>query len=147
MSQSQNRSFDNIWSKGKKPANNSIPVLNVIDQQELTFKTYKLFLAYLKVNAWQIYNSINIKQNHVFCVYDKQEEFEEKEKVYTEANKKLQVDITKLEGKNSHLIAENTRLVAEVAKLKGLCYLNESEQGIGVSGVDGINTNDSAGNV
>ena len=86
-------------------------------------------------------------QNYVFCVYDKQKEFKEKKNVYIEANKKLQVDITELEDKNSHLIAENAYLIAEVAKLRSLCYLNESEQGIGIGGIDGISTNSSTGDV
>ena len=46
-------------------------------------------------------------QNHVFYVYNEQERFKKKEKVYIEANEKLQVDIIELESKNIHLIAEN----------------------------------------
>ena len=60
ISQSQNRSFDNIQSRGKKPIDNSMPVLNIVDQQELIFKTYELFLTHLKVDARQIYDSINV---------------------------------------------------------------------------------------
>ena len=84
-------------------------------------------------------------QDYVFYVYDKQEKFEKKKKIYTEANKKLQVDITELEGKNIHLIFENACLVAEVTKIKDLCYLNESRQGIG--GVDRVGTNSSTDNI
>ena len=43
-------------------------------------------------------------------------------------NEKLQVDITKLKGKNIYLIAENAYLVAKVIKLKSLYYLNKQSK-------------------
>ena len=64
-----------------------------------------------------------------------------KKNFYIKANKKLQINITKLKGKNTYLIAENASLEAKVVKLKGLCYLNKSEQSINISGIDKIDTN------
>ena len=89
MSQSQDRSFNNIQSRGKKPADNSMLVLNVIGRQKLTFEINELFFAYFKDNVRQIYDSINVMQDYVFRVYNKQKKFEKKENIYTEANKKF----------------------------------------------------------
>ena len=63
----------------------------------------------------------------MFQIHDKKKKFEKKEKVYTKANKKLQVDITELKDKNTYLITENTCLMAKLTKLKSLYYLNKSK--------------------
>ena len=82
--------------------------------------------SFIKKHQADLYSDLGCTRIRISNSQQKKE-FEEKEKVYTKANKKLQVDITELESKDVYLIAENAYSVTIMAKLKSLYYLNKSK--------------------